>query len=137
LKVMHTWASILVYVSLYLIWLTDCNIILYFMMVTGAKYIGAFLKENYTLKVLNMGDNPISDVGISQIADGMQTNTSLTELNVARCGLSAKGTTCNSCNTGESCLPDMYTLILGPHVYLSDKAQPNGLEITCFTSLLK
>jgi len=86
------------------------------MMVTGAKYIGVFLKENYTLKILNMGYNPISDVGISQIADGMQTNTSLTELNVAECGLSAKGTTCNSCNTGRSGLLNMYTVTLGPHV---------------------
>jgi len=105
------------------------------MMVTGAKDIGVFLKENYTLKVLNMRGNPISDAGISQIVDGMQVNTSLTELDVAECGLSAKGTRCNSCNTGGSGLPDMYTLALGPHVYMSDKVLPHVLQITCFTSL--
>jgi len=119
LKVMHTWASTLSYVGLYLIWIV--NIVLYFMMVTGAKYIGVFLKENYSLKVLYMGGNPISDVGISQIVDGIQANATLTELNVTEFGLSAKGTTCNSCNTGWSCLPYMYTLTLGPHLYMSEK----------------
>ena len=63
------------------------------MMTSGAREIGEFLKENCILKVLNMDDNPIGDVGLSQIMDGLQVNTSLTELSVARCGLSAKGTT--------------------------------------------
>jgi len=82
-----------------------------------------------------MNDNLIGDVGLSQIMDGLKVNTSLTVLVVMQCGLSAKGTACNSCNTGGSGLPDMYTLTLGPHVYMSDKAQRYVLQITCFTSL--
>jgi len=38
-----------------------------------------------------MGYNPISDVGISQIMDGLQVNTSLTKLDVTTCGLLAEG----------------------------------------------
>ena len=105
------------------------------MMTTGASCIGEFVKENCILKVLNMWKNPIGDAGISQLMDGLCLNTTLTELNVENCGISAKGTTCNSCNTGGSGLPDTYTLTLGPHVYMSDKAQPHVLQITCFTSL--
>jgi len=60
---------------------------------TGASYIDKILKENRTLKLLHMSKNHISDVGISQMADGIQANTSLTKLNVTECGLSAKGTT--------------------------------------------
>jgi len=90
---------------------------------TGASYINEFLKENCTLKILNMGNNAISDVGISQIKDGLQLNTSLTELNVDECGLSAKGTLY------------LYKVTLGPQVYMSDKTQPHVLQITCFTSL--
>ena len=105
------------------------------MMTTGASCIGEFLKENCTLKVLYMYINHIGDVGISQLMMGLQSNTSLTKLSMQDCGISAKGTTCNSCNTGGSGLPDMYTLTLGPHVYMSDKAQPHVLQITCFTSL--
>ena len=82
-----------------------------------------------------MSSNPISDDGISLIVEGLQCNKTLTELYVMECGLSAKGTTCNSCNTGGSGLPDMYTLTLGPHAYMSDKTQPHVLQITCFTSL--
>jgi len=105
------------------------------MMTTGASYVGEYLKKNCTLEILRMGQDLIGDVGISQIVDGLKVNTSLTKLSVMKCGLSAKGTTCNSCITDGSGLPDMYTLTLGPHVYISDKAQPHVLQITCFTSL--
>jgi len=42
--------------------------------------------------VLNVGGNPIGDDGISLIVDHLHGNTTLTELNVIKCGLSAKGT---------------------------------------------
>ena len=105
------------------------------MMTTGASCIGKFLEENCTLKFLSMNHNPIGDAGVWQLMDRLCLNTTLTELRVMDCGLSAKGTTYNSCNTGGSGSPDMYTLTLGPHVYMSDKAQPYVLQITCFTSL--
>ena len=38
-----------------------------------------------------MEDNDIGDDGISSVADGLQHNKSLTELDVFRCGISAKG----------------------------------------------
>ena len=101
----------------------------------GARCIGELLQENTVLEVLWMRENNIGDAGISQLMDGLCLNTTLTELMVQDCGISAKGTTCNSCNTGGSGLPDMYTLTLGPHVYMSDKTQPHVLQITCFTSL--
>ena len=64
------------------------------MMITGAGYISEFLKENCTMKVLDMDDNPIGDVGISQIVYALQGNTPLIELSVYNCKLSAKGTSC-------------------------------------------
>jgi len=82
-----------------------------FILTTGASYVGECLKKNCTLKVLDMDSDDIGDVGISQIMDGLKVNTSLTQLSVENCGLSAKGTTCNSFNTGGSGLPDMYTEI--------------------------
>ena len=65
---------------------------------------------------------------------GLHQNTLLKKLYVMDCGFSVEGITCNSCNTGGSGLPDMYTLTVGPHVYMSDKTQPHVLQITCFTS---
>jgi len=59
---------------------------------TGAGYIGEFLKRNCTLKVLHVDNNCIGDVGISQLMNGLKNNTTLTELYVVKCGLSAKGT---------------------------------------------
>ena len=57
-----------------------------------------------------MGGNPIHDTGISLMVEGLQYNMTITELDVQGCGLSVEGTTCKSCNTGGSGLPDMYTL---------------------------
>jgi len=45
-----------------------------------------------SLRVLNVGDNPIGDAGISLIVDHLHGNTTLTVLRVSYCGLSAKGT---------------------------------------------
>jgi len=42
--------------------------------------------------VLNVGYNPIGDDGISLIVDYLHGNTTLTQLKVYNCGLSAKGT---------------------------------------------
>jgi len=61
--------------------------------------VGKWLKNNCTLKVLNMAENAIGDSGISLLMKGLHHNTSLKELNVMKCGLSVEGTTCNGCNT--------------------------------------
>ena len=45
-----------------------------------------------TLRELNVGWNDIDDNGISVITEGLQSNKTLTELNVSYCGLSVKGT---------------------------------------------
>jgi len=66
------------------------------MVTTGASSLGEFLKENCTLKILNISNNPIGDTGISQLIKGLQQNNTLTELKVSMCGLSDKGLTCNS-----------------------------------------
>ena len=105
-----------------------------FTITTGASCVGRFLK-NCNLQVLDMRGNHISDDGMSLLVEGLLCNKTLTRLDVVNCGLSVKGTICNSCYTGGSGLPDMYTLTVGPHVYMSDKAQPHVLQITCFTSL--
>ena len=45
-----------------------------------------------TLKELNVGYNDIGDNGISAIAEGLQSNKTITKLDVAWCKLSVKGT---------------------------------------------
>ena len=45
-----------------------------------------------SLRVLDVGSNPIGNDGISLIVDHLHGNTVLTELLVYHCGLSAKGT---------------------------------------------
>ncbi|XP_065888166.1 protein NLRC3-like isoform X2 [Dysidea avara] len=57
----------------------------------GASCIGKFLEENCTLKFLSMNHNPIGDAGVWQLMDRLCLNTTLTELRVMDCGLSAKG----------------------------------------------
>ena len=59
---------------------------------TGASCLGELLKVNHSLQELVMGDNDISDEGISSVADGLQCNNTLTKLDVRRCELSVKGT---------------------------------------------
>ena len=39
-----------------------------------------------------MGENKISDDGMSLVVDALQYKNTLTKLNVRRCGLSVKGT---------------------------------------------
>ena len=46
-----------------------------------------------SLRVLNVAYNPIRDDGISLMVDHLYQNTTLNELYVRSCGLSAKGTT--------------------------------------------
>ena len=45
-----------------------------------------------SLRVLSVGDNPISDDGISLMVDHLYHNTTLNKLDVSYCGLSAEGT---------------------------------------------
>ena len=125
-------ASIKQVIGLYIL-LDFC--LLLFMTTAGASCIGEWLMHNDSLKELDMTENAIGDVGISQLMKGLHQNMSLKKLDVSECGFSVEGTTCNSSNTGGSGLPDMYTLTVGPHVYMSDKAQPHVLQITCFISL--
>ncbi|XP_065901022.1 NACHT, LRR and PYD domains-containing protein 3-like isoform X2 [Dysidea avara] len=51
------------------------------------------MKSSASLRVLNIGNNPISDDGISLIVEGCQ-HTNLLELRVHKCGLSVKGAWC-------------------------------------------
>jgi len=44
-----------------------------------------------TLRVLNVSSNDIGDDGMAIISETLQHNKSLTELRVAKCGLSVKG----------------------------------------------
>ncbi|XP_065888546.1 protein NLRC3-like isoform X3 [Dysidea avara] len=66
--------------------------------VTGASYIGEFLKGNCILRVLDVQDNSIGDNGLSLIVKGIQQNTSTTlrELSVQKCELSVQGASCIS-----------------------------------------
>jgi len=50
------------------------------------------ITDSASLRVLNLGNNPIGDDGIFVIMESLQTNSTLTELNMNSCGLSAKGT---------------------------------------------
>ena len=44
-----------------------------------------------TLRELNVNFNDIGDKGISEITKGLQSNTTLVQLNVAECDVTAKG----------------------------------------------
>ena len=59
---------------------------------TGASCVGELLKVNNALQELVMRRNEIGDDGMSSVADGLQCNSTLTKLNVQRCGFSEKGT---------------------------------------------
>ena len=59
---------------------------------TGASCVGELLKVNNSLQELVIHNNPISDDGVSAVADGLQCNNTLTKLNVEGCGFSVKGT---------------------------------------------
>ena len=45
-----------------------------------------------TLRELNVKFNPIGNNGISVITEGLQSNKTLTKLDVSGCGFSVKGT---------------------------------------------
>jgi len=62
------------------------------MIITGAVYISQLLNVTHTLQDLDMSFNDIGDNGMAVISEALQHNKSLTELNVAECGLSVKGT---------------------------------------------
>ena len=50
------------------------------------------LTGSATLRVLDISENNIGDKGMAIISEALQYNKSLTELGVAGCGLSVKGT---------------------------------------------
>jgi len=62
------------------------------MIITGAAYISQLLNVIYTLQELNVYGNNIGDDGMAVISESLQHNKSLTQLTVAKCGLSVKGT---------------------------------------------
>ena len=66
-------------------------IIIIVMITTGAIVVSKLLVGNCTLQVLSVGDNAIGDDGISVIVEQLQHITTLTELYMRNCGLSAKG----------------------------------------------
>jgi len=45
-----------------------------------------------SLRVLNVGDNPVGDDGVSLMVGNLYRNTTLNELDVRACKLSAKST---------------------------------------------
>ena len=57
----------------------------------GASALNELLKVNNSLQELNMSFNYIGDEGISSIAEGLQSNKSLTKLEVDYCKFSSKG----------------------------------------------
>ena len=63
-----------------------------YIVTTGASCVGKLLKVNNSLQELYMRDNDIGDDGMSSVADGLQCNKTLTELNVQGCRFSVKGT---------------------------------------------
>ena len=62
------------------------------MITTGAIAVSKLLVGNCTLQELNVSFNDIGDDGISVIVEQLQHITTLTELDVRRCGLFMKGT---------------------------------------------
>ena len=61
-------------------------------MITGAVCIAHLLNVAPTLQYLDMSHNDIGDEGMAIISEALQHNKSLTTLEVAKCGLSVKGT---------------------------------------------
>ena len=62
------------------------------MIATGGFALSKLLVGNCTLQVLNVSNNDIGDDGILAIAEQLKHITTLTKLNISRCGLSVKGT---------------------------------------------
>ena len=62
------------------------------MIITGAMYISQLLNITYTLQKLDITSNDIGDDGMGVISEALQHSKSLTELRVAKCGLSVEGT---------------------------------------------
>ena len=56
----------------------------------GAKSISEWIKNNHTLQVLYISDNPIGDEGIEAIGRSLD-NASISELNVWECEITVKG----------------------------------------------
>ena len=79
--------------TIHYIWYSVKYIIIVIVMITtGAIAVSKLLVGNCTLQVLNVSSNDIGDDGISVIVEQLQHITTLTELYVGDCGLSAKGT---------------------------------------------
>ena len=57
----------------------------------GAFYIKQLLHLSRTLEFLALQSNNIGDDGISTISEGLQHNSTLTELYIRNCGLSMEG----------------------------------------------
>ncbi|XP_065888160.1 NACHT, LRR and PYD domains-containing protein 12-like isoform X2 [Dysidea avara] len=63
--------------------------------VTGVEHMMKIvMKSSVSLRVLNVRSNPIRDDGISLIVEHLHGNTTLTQLRVYDCKLSAKGASC-------------------------------------------
>ena len=62
------------------------------MIITGAVYISQLLNVTPTLHCLVMSFNDIGDEGMAIISEALQHNKLFITLDVAKCGLSVKGT---------------------------------------------
>ena len=60
---------------------------------TGAICLAELLKVNNSLQQLDIRYNGVGDDGISSIADGLQHNNTLKNLNVSACEFSVEGIT--------------------------------------------
>ena len=79
------------YIIPYMVTSVRYIIIVIVMITTGAIVVSKLLVGNCTLQYLNVGNNAISDDGISVIVEQLQHITTLTTLYVWRCELSVKG----------------------------------------------
>lgn len=67
--------------------------LMFTIIITGASYICQLLNVTCTLQVLHISGNNMGDEGMEMISQALQRNTqhTITELWVAQCGLSVKG----------------------------------------------
>ena len=67
------------------------------MIIAGAIAVSKLLMRNCSLQVLHVCHNNIGDDGISVIVEQLQHITTLTTLNVIKCGFTVKGSYCSVC----------------------------------------
>ena len=59
--------------------------------ITGASHIKMMLMNNKKLEILNVSDNHIGNEGVRHITEGIQSNNTLTQLNILKCDFTVEG----------------------------------------------